>query len=159
MTEHNNTCRLAVLMPSHILSMPDISSDASNVLFCTSLLFAPGFCFNGDGFAGDENIPVISSSPFSSSRPRGSVIPLRLKVRQRIQPTGSPVRVPSSCSNCRIVVVALAPDCRSGCHCCAMRGAQLVVRYLSISCSRIYSCQKMLCSEVVDWCHGYLIGA
>lgn len=63
----------------HILSMPDISSEASNVLFCASLLLAPGFCFAGEGFTGDENNPVISSRPFSSSLPCGRVTPVRLR--------------------------------------------------------------------------------
>jgi hypothetical protein len=51
----------------HILSMPDISSEASDVLFCSSLPLVLVFCFACDGFTGDENNPVISSSPFSSN--------------------------------------------------------------------------------------------
>ena len=71
--------------------MPDISSEASNVQFCASMALAPGFCFTGDVFAGEENNPVISSRPFSSNLAGGRVTPVRLKNHQHIEaaPAGS----------------------------------------------------------------------
>jgi hypothetical protein len=66
----------------YILSMPTISSEAFDVLDVATV--APPLGLMGDSFRGDEKMPVISSSPFSSTRPCGRVTPVRLHHDQRI---------------------------------------------------------------------------
>ena len=113
----------------HILSMPTISADASHALL--SLTTSSAFPFpsrlKGDGLRGDEKRPVISSIPFSSSRPCGRVTPVRLLLQcQHPKATtffplslslslknGIGAHRPSNLTNGREVVVALSSGCRS----------------------------------------------
>lgn len=70
--------RLVVCL--HVLSIPIISSEVFDVLDAAPA--APALDLTGDGFRGDEKMPVISSSPFSSMRPCGRVTPVRLHYGQ-----------------------------------------------------------------------------
>lgn len=97
----------------HILSMPIIASETSNILFSLMPLRSFTWRLRGDGFWGDENKPDISSRPFSSRRPCGTVIPVRLPPCQRI-------------INAILITkhtFQLCPQQRN--HCCAL-GARLV---------------------------------
>lgn len=97
----------------HILSMPIIASETSNILVSLMPFMPFAGRLTGDGLCGEENRPDISSSPFSSRRPCGTVIPVRLRLCQRLF--------------CKILISkhTVQPCPRQKSRCCAL-GALLV---------------------------------